>query len=232
MVPSPGRRDFLSDPSRLSRSGLKWGQTKDGTNRECAMSLNLVKTNKSNKIKNLSEQTTDGNLTCRGDGNYVEIEEGCSSAGMNIDVGSDCVIKIGKQCVLTCVDIYCGDRGIITIGEGSTFNFLIQIRCHEPSAIEIGAGFLCGGGVLITTSDMHSIFDIVTGKRINNARDILIGSSVWIGQAAYILKGSIIGSGSVIGAKALVSGEIPGNVIAAGVPAKVIRTGIYWKHEL
>jgi acetyltransferase-like isoleucine patch superfamily enzyme len=196
------------------------------------MSLNLVKANKSNKINNLSEQTTDGNLTCRGDRNYIEIDEGCSSVGMNVDVGSDCVIKIGKQCTLTCVDIYCGDKGSITIGEGSTFNFLIQIRCHEPSSITIGAGFLCGGGVLITTSDMHSIFNIESGERINNARDILIGNCVWIGQAAYILKGSTIGSGSVIGAKALVSGEIPSNVIAAGVPAKIIKRGIYWKHEL
>jgi len=194
--------------------------------------LNIAGASQGNIIQNLSHQTINGNLTFRGGNNRIEIEDGCSSFGMNIDIGSECIIKIGRKCVLTCVDIYCGDNANIVIGDSSVFNYLSQIRCHEPSSIIIGDGFLCAGGTLITTSDMHAIFDIETGKRINHAKDIRIGNSVWVGQGAYIMKGSTIGSGSIIGAKALVCGEIPSNVIAAGVPAKLIRSGVYWKHEL
>jgi len=39
-----------------------------------------------------------------------------------------------------------------------------------------------------------------------------------------VLKGSVIGDNSVIAAGAVVAGSIPANVVAAGVPAKVIRT--------
>ena len=54
-------------------------------------------------------------------------------------------------------------------------------------------------------------------------RPVEIGDDVWIGTNAIILAGSKIGTGSIIGAGSIVKGEIPKNVLAAGVPAKVIR---------
>jgi galactoside O-acetyltransferase len=46
---------------------------------------------------------------------------------------------------------------------------------------------------------------------------------VWIGSGAVILPGVTIGSGSVIGAGSVVTKDIPANVLACGVPCKVIR---------
>lgn len=195
------------------------------------MSLTIIDRGSDNQVSNESPEI-DVKLTFRGDRNHVKIHAGCNCAGTNIDIGSGCYIEIHNKCSLICLDIYCENDARIIIGEGSVFNYFCQLRCHEPSSIVVGKGFLCGAGALITTSDMHSIFDIATGERINPAKDVAIGDSVWVGQNVYVLKGAIIGSGSVIGAKALVSHEIPSNVIAAGVPAKVIRTGICWSHEL
>jgi len=54
-------------------------------------------------------------------------------------------------------------------------------------------------------------------------RDTLvrIGEGTWIGSAAVIL--ADVGSNCIIGAGAVVTRPIPPNVVAAGVPARVIR---------
>jgi acetyltransferase-like isoleucine patch superfamily enzyme len=53
---------------------------------------------------------------------------------------------------------------------------------------------------------------------------ISIGSNVWVGFDVCILPGVTIGDGSVVGARSVVIGDIPPNCIAAGNPARVIRT--------
>ncbi len=52
---------------------------------------------------------------------------------------------------------------------------------------------------------------------------IHIGNKVWIGAGAVITKGVTIGDDSVIAAGAVVTHDVPENVIAGGVPAKVIK---------
>jgi acetyltransferase-like isoleucine patch superfamily enzyme len=43
-----------------------------------------------------------------------------------------------------------------------------------------------------------------------------------------ILKNVKIGSGSVIAANSLVNSDIPENCLAAGIPARVIKTNVNW----
>nr|WP_281431861.1 hypothetical protein [Rhizobium setariae] len=79
---------------------------------------------------------------------------------------------------------------------------------------------------------MHSIFDAVTGERINPASDVEIGAHVWVGNRVLVMKGARIGSGSMIGAGAIVNADVPKNCIAAGQPARVIRESIMWDRRL
>jgi len=51
---------------------------------------------------------------------------------------------------------------------------------------------------------------------------ITIGKGCWIASHAVIAAGAIVGSGTIIGANSVVSGSIPQNIFAGGVPAKVI----------
>ena len=52
---------------------------------------------------------------------------------------------------------------------------------------------------------------------------IHIGENVWIGSSVTITRGVTIGDNSVIAAGAVVTKDIPANVVAGGVPAKVIK---------
>ena len=52
---------------------------------------------------------------------------------------------------------------------------------------------------------------------------ISVEDDVWIGFQAVILPGITIGRGSIIGTSAVVTKDVPENVVAAGVPAKVIK---------
>lgn len=88
--------------------------------------------------------------------------------------------------------------------------------------IEIGESSLIGAGCLICDSDMHEI-PLGIGTSVQSA-PIHIGRNVFIGANCTILKGVSIGDGAVIGAASLVCHDIPAGALAAGNPAKVIKT--------
>jgi len=56
--------------------------------------------------------------------------------------------------------------------------------------------------------------------------EIVIGSNCWIGSKVTVLAGVKIGNGCVIAAGSVVTKDIPENSIAAGIPAKVLKSRI------
>ena len=52
---------------------------------------------------------------------------------------------------------------------------------------------------------------------------VRIGNNVWVGANVTILPGVSIGDNAIIAAGAVVTKDIPANMLAAGIPAKVIR---------
>jgi acetyltransferase-like isoleucine patch superfamily enzyme len=52
---------------------------------------------------------------------------------------------------------------------------------------------------------------------------IIIGDNVWVGAGVVVLGGVEIGEGAVIGAGSVVTTSIPGNAVAVGSPAKVVK---------
>lgn len=53
---------------------------------------------------------------------------------------------------------------------------------------------------------------------------VIIEADVWIGESVAVLPGVRIGRGSVIGANSVVTRDIPPYSIAAGVPARVLKS--------
>jgi len=109
----------------------------------------------------------------------------------------------------------------IIIGDGVWINNNAVIIA-ERSRIEIGDYTLIGPEFMVVDSDFH---DLHPGRRLSGTHktaSTIIGKNVFIGARVTILKGVNVGDNSVIGASSLVTANIPANVIASGVPAKVI----------
>ena len=86
--------------------------------------------------------------------------------------------------------------------------------------ITMGNYVVIGNNSIITTIN-HKI----GGIYYNNTeyREIIIGNNVWIGARTVILPGVKIGDNSIIAAGAVVTKDVPSNVIVGGVPAKIIK---------
>lgn len=57
----------------------------------------------------------------------------------------------------------------------------------------------------------------------HQARDIIIGDDVWLARGVVVNAGVTIGRATVVAARSVVTKDLPGGVLAAGVPARVIR---------
>ena len=132
-------------------------------------------------------------------------------------VGADCRLNGKFRCR--------ADHSHLQFGAGTTI-MAAAITLHEAGRISFGRDCMLSGDIQMDVSDMHSIIDVASGARINPPRDIQIGNHVWLGQGVRVLKGVRIGDNSIIGSRAVVTGDIPAGVIAVGVPARVLRSGV------
>jgi acetyltransferase-like isoleucine patch superfamily enzyme len=107
--------------------------------------------------------------------------------------------------------------GLLALGQGVYINQGASIVASQE--IRIGDRTRIGDHAAIHDSDYHAV-DAASPRRI---APVHIGSDVWIGRGAIIMPGVSIGSGAVIAAGAVVTRDIPPAVLAAGVPARVVR---------
>lgn len=96
------------------------------------------------------------------------------------------------------------------------------VKISSGASIRIGDNCMLAANVSITDSDWHGVYNRIRPFRCTKPVDI--GNNVWIGESAMILKGVQIGENSIIGAGSVVTKSIPANVIAAGNPARVVKS--------
>ena len=92
----------------------------------------------------------------------------------------------------------------------------------DDANIYIGDNTLIGPDVNIATA-IHPISPTLRRYGLQYNKQVHIGNNVWIGANATILPGVTIGDNTIIGAGAVVTHDIPKNVIAVGNPAKILR---------
>ncbi|MDR0886977.1 MAG: sugar O-acetyltransferase [Clostridiales Family XIII bacterium] len=92
----------------------------------------------------------------------------------------------------------------------------------DDADIYVGDDCMISPNVVITTSG-HPILPILRENNYVYNIPVTIGKNVWIGSGVQILPGVTIGDNSVIGAGSVVTNNIPANVIAFGVPCRVVR---------
>ena len=108
----------------------------------------------------------------------------------------------------------------ISIGNHFYANFNLTILDCAP--VSIGDHVFIAPNVGIFTAG-HPIHYGLRNQEFEFALPITIGNNVWIGGNVVINPGVSIGDNTVIGSGAVVTKNIPANVIAAGNPCRVIR---------
>jgi maltose O-acetyltransferase len=128
--------------------------------------------------------------------------------------------KVGKHPVIE-PPFRCDYGCHIQVGDNLFANFgCIILDCHR---VEIGDDVFIAPNVQILAAT-HPLDPETRASGRELARPVLIESRVWIGAGAILCPGVSIGEGSVIGAGSVVLRDVPARVLAAGNPARVIRS--------
>lgn len=108
--------------------------------------------------------------------------------------------------------------GTLDIGDDVFVNFGTTICAQNK--IRIGNNVKIGPYCMIHDTDFHVPgIDFAAAEGV----PIIIEDDVWLSSRVLVMKGSVIGKGSVIAAGSVVTGIIPPNVTAGGVPAKILK---------
>ena len=110
------------------------------------------------------------------------------------------------------------DMGKVEFGDGSVLcpGTFITTNVKAGKFLQVNVGVLIGHDVTLGNFVTISPHVIVGGNSV-------IKDNAYIGMNVSIVEGNTIGKNSIIGAGAVVANNIPDNVTAVGVPAKVIK---------
>ena len=127
-------------------------------------------------------------------------------------VGKGCYVEAPYYANWGGKNVYLGDYVYANFG----------LTLVDDGNIYVGNNVMFAPGVVVATAG-HPLNPTLREKGYQYNQDVHIGNNVWIGANATILPGVTIGDNTVIGAGAVVSKDLPANVLALGVPAKVVR---------
>jgi len=153
------------------------------------------------------------------------LEDGVELQGLSRDgirFGAD--VSIGAGTAIRPSSYYGGEIGVgLSVGDRSSFATGCFVGCSGQ--IDIGTDVLCGPGVRIY-SENHVFADAETTIKSQGVERgiVRIEDDCWIGSGTVIASGVTVGRGSVIGAGSVVTRDIPPFSVAAGSPARVLRS--------
>jgi acetyltransferase-like isoleucine patch superfamily enzyme len=150
----------------------------------------------------------------------------CTFFGPIEILGDPARIRIGDRCIFhreVCfwTHDYGEGRGSIEIGSGAGLGRRVTINSYERVTIGEGAGL--GDGCYVQDNDHGTEPGIPFLAQASHGDPIDIGADVWLGARCIVLKGVSIGAHSVVGAGSVVVKSLPGDVVAVGVPCRVIK---------
>ena len=120
--------------------------------------------------------------------------------------------------------VYC-KNGDIEIGENVSFSancivFSSNRLVMKKNSVVAAFAYLLSGGAY----DLDDPTPLALQKGTCTKGPLEIGEDCWIGAGAKVLDGASLGDRCVLGAGAVANTPVPAYAIAAGVPARVIKT--------
>jgi maltose O-acetyltransferase len=108
----------------------------------------------------------------------------------------------------------------VSIGARTFLNY--DCLMLDVAPITIGSACQIGTRVQFLTAT-HPIDPEPRRIGWESGEPIAVGDNVWLGGGVILCPGVTIGDDTVVGAGAVVTRDLPSGVVAAGVPARVIR---------
>jgi len=181
---------------------------------------------------NIFQRLLNGEAVPFSDKEYSKIGDACSET-------RKLLVLLNNEADLEKVRHYLSQIFGIAVSESVTvfppfhINYGKNTSIGKNVFINFGCTILDLGGVIIEDkvmiapnvnilSEGHPI--LPNERQVLTTGKIYIKKNVWIGANATILQGVTIGENSVVASGAVVSKDVPDNVIVGGIPAKIIKT--------
>lgn len=138
------------------------------------------------------------------------------------------------------------DEGRLTIGEGTLLEPGCWLTLAPEARIEIGAGCFLNRNTMIAAYERVTIGDHtmlangcfvgdadhrfddpgapITHQGFTSKGPVEIGANCWFGVNCAVTSGVTVAERCVVGANSVVNSDLPPRTIAAGVPARAIKT--------
>jgi maltose O-acetyltransferase len=126
-------------------------------------------------------------------------------------VGDDVVVRPPFRCEY-------GTR--VSIGARTFLNY--DCLMLDVAPITIGQGCQLATRIQLLTAT-HPVDPVARGSGWESGEPIVVADNVWLGGGVIVCPGVTIGADTVVGAGAVVARDLPAGVVAAGVPARVVR---------
>lgn len=108
----------------------------------------------------------------------------------------------------------------VHLGKHVYANF--NLTLVDDTHIFIGDYTMIGPNVVIATGG-HPILPSLRQEGYQYNAPVHIGKNCWLGAGVIVVPGVTIGDNTVVGAGSVVTKDLPGNVVAAGNPCRVLR---------
>jgi acetyltransferase-like isoleucine patch superfamily enzyme len=141
------------------------------------------------------------------------------------------LIKVGNDCRISGRTTFSGrscekESPILQVGNNVDIGYM--------SSIAVGRRVMIGNNVRIAARALlagypgHPLDSKARAAGLpetdDQVGDIILEDDVWLATGVSVIGGVCIGKGSIVAAGSVVTHDIPPNVLAGGIPARVIRT--------
>ena len=143
--------------------------------------------------------------------------------GVQLEIGRDAVLRLGRWSWIghgTKIRVHEGEA---SIGAKSVLGQECTISVYQR--VSIGRECIVADRVMLIDFD-HGVVEVERPIRLQGIykRDVRVGHNCWVGYGACILRGVTIGDNAIVGTNTVVTRDLPANAVAAGAPARVLRT--------
>jgi acetyltransferase-like isoleucine patch superfamily enzyme len=142
--------------------------------------------------------------------------------GVTLEIGKQARIVLGRWCWIGHGSKIRAHEGEVIIGAKSVLGQECTISAFQH--VSIGRECILADRCMLIDFD-HGMVEVERPIREQGIykRDVHVGHNVWMGYGACVLRGATVGDNTVLGTYAVVNRSLPANVVAGGVPARIIR---------